>query len=259
MSVRDFEAMFTNLNIEFVDLKSKIDVLINKYAEIEKQLEKQKKFRFKCRKCNKKYENLAEYQKHKNDEGSCQANFKCDECDKTFRSENQLTIHQKKHETFECEECGNDYNFEGLLEKHNEAVHGSMKIFCHYYNNEKECPFDDQCIFAHEDSPECKFAKGCERLLCMFQHEEKDEPDEEDDESDDESDDEKDVDKNEENIITINDIEPSLKKVEEAMDKVNILLQKQTFALKCDTCDFEARNVNGLTMHKKAKHTDNSK
>ena len=81
-----------------------------------------------------------------------------------------------------------------------------------------------------------------------------DEPDEEDDE--------RDVDRNdndEENIITINDIEPSLKKVEEAMDKVNILLQKQTFALKCDTCDFEARNVNGLTMHKKAKHTDNSK
>ena len=60
-------------------------------------------------------------------------------------------------------------------------------------------------------------------MLCMFQHEEKDEPDEEDDESDDE----RDVDKNdndEENIITINDIEPSLKTVEEAMDKVNILL-----------------------------------
>ena len=159
--------------------KYKKDVLINKYADIEKQLEKQKKFRFKCRKWNKKYENLAEYQKHKNDESSCQANFKCDQ---TFWSENQLTIHQKKHETFECEECGNDYNFEGLLEKHNEAVHGSMNIFFHYYNNEKECPFDDQCIFAHEDSPECKFAKGCEKML---QHEEKDELDDEENEQSD--------------------------------------------------------------------------
>ena len=74
----------------------------------------------------------------------------------------------------------------------------------------------------------------------------------------DESDDEDDVDKNDDNIITINDIEPCLKKVEEAMDKVNVLLQKQTSILKCDTCDFEARNVNGLTMHKKAKHTDNA-
>ena len=86
----------------------------------------------------------------------------------------------------------------------------------------------------------------------MFQHEVNDEPDDDEDEQ---SDDEDDVEKNdEENIITINDIEPSLKKVEEAMDKVNILLQKQTSLLKCDACDFEAKNTNGL--HKKAKHTE---
>ena len=255
MSVRDFEPIIQHLNTEFVELKSKIDVLIKKYEGIEKQIEKQKKFRFKCRKCGNKFENVTDYQDHKNDQSSCQANFKCDECDKSFRSENQLIIHQKKHEKFECEECGNDYNFEGLLEKHNEAVHGSMKIFCHYFNNEKECPFDDQFIFVHEDSPVCRYGKGCERLLCMFQHEEKDESDEEEEGN---SDDEDDADKNDDNIITINDIEPCLKKVEEAMDKVNVLLQKQTSILKCDACDFEARNVNGLTMHKKAKHTDNA-
>ena len=28
--------------------------------------------------------------------------------------------------------------------------------------------------------------------------------------------------------------------------------------LKCDLCEFEARNSNGLTMHKKSKHTDKS-
>ena len=138
MSVRDFETIFQNLNNEFGDLKSKIDVLIKKYDGLEKQIEKQKKFKFKCRKCGKKFENVTDYQEHKNDESACQANFKCDECDRTFRSENQLTIHQKKHEKFECEECGNEYDFEGLLEKQNEAVHGGMKIFCHYHNNEKE-------------------------------------------------------------------------------------------------------------------------
>ena len=61
-----------------------------------------------------------------------------------------------------------------------------MKMFCHYYNNDKECPYDDQCIFAHEESPDCKFGKGCERIKCMFQHEESDESEDEDEnESDD--------------------------------------------------------------------------
>ena len=91
-----------------------------------------------------------------------------------------------------------------------------MKIFCHYYNNDKECPYDDQCIYAHEEN---------------------------DDDQDDES------------LIKIEDLEPSLKKVEEAMEKVKVMIQKQTSILKCDQCEFEARNSNGLTMHKKAKHT----
>ena len=104
-----------------------------------------------------------------------------------------------------------------------------MTIFCHYYNNDKECPFDEQCIFAHEDSPECKYANGCERMLCMFKHEEKEESDDVEDE---ESDDEDAVHRTDnEGIITINDIEPSLKKVEEAMDKVNILLQKENVTI----------------------------
>ena len=137
-----------------------------------------------------------------------------------------------------------------------------MKIFCHFWNNDKECPYDDQCIFAHEDSPECKFGNGCERIMCMFQHEENDDGDEDknyessdEDDEEDNADDENGVNK----LVNVTDLEPSLKKVEEAMEKVNNLLQKQLSVLKCDLCEFEARNTNGLTMHKKAKHTNNSK
>jgi hypothetical protein len=136
-----------------------------------------------------------------------------------------------------------------------------MKIFCHYINNDKDCPYDDQCIFSHEESPECKFGSECERIMCMFQHEERDVSDDEDDDaSEDESVEENGDDTEDKSeLIKITDLEPSLKKVEEAMTKVNILLQKQSSLLKCDLCEFEARNANGLTMHKKAKHTDNSK
>ena len=254
MSVKDFEPLFSVLNTAFLGLKSKIDTRINKYEDLEKQLKKKTKFTFRCNKCNKKFE-------HRKEDSACETIFKCDECGKTFRNQNQLDLHEKQHEKFECEECEMEYNFESLLEKHNEAVHGSMKIFCHYFNNDKDCPFDDKCIFAHEESPKCKYGKGCERMLCMFQHEESGEVDDEEDGSDD-SEDDNDEDgeiNDEDTLVNIRDLEPSIKNVEEAMEKVNVLLKKHSSALRCELCDFEARNSNGLTMHKKAKHTDKSK
>lgn len=30
---------------------------------------------------------------------------------------------------------------------------------------------EDQCIYAHEESPDSMFGKGCDRIMCMFQHE----------------------------------------------------------------------------------------
>ena len=142
-----------------------------------------------------------------------------------------------KHIRFECEDCECENKNEGLLEKHNSAVHGSVKIFCHYFNNDKECPFDDQCTFSHEESPECKFGGECERILCMFQHDENDDSENEDDNEDDkETNGHDDGDTVEENVITIDDIEPSLKRVEDAMEKVNMLLKKH--ALKCEFCEF---------------------
>ena len=73
------------------------------------------------------------------------------------------------HEKFECDECENEFNYESLLEKHKEAAPENVQLFCHYINNEKDCPFD-HCIFVHEESGRCKFGKNCERNLCMFQH-----------------------------------------------------------------------------------------
>ena len=79
MSVKDIESVFLSLNIEFVDLKSKMDIIIKKCEDLEFELQNQKKCQLKCSNCSKKFDKLIDLQ----------ANFKCEECSKTFRSENQ--------------------------------------------------------------------------------------------------------------------------------------------------------------------------
>ena len=113
-------------------------------------------------------------------------------------------------------------------------------------------------MLAHKDSPECKFGNGCEQIISMFQHEENNDDDEQNSDGDDDESD-NDDENDDKNLVNVTDLEPSIKTYEDAMEKVNTLLQKQFSALKCDLCEFEARNSNCLNMHKKAKHTDNSK
>ena len=52
----------------------------------------------------------------------------------------------------------------------------------------------------------------------------------------------------------VEDLKPMLKKIQEAVEKFDVLLKK--CSLRCDQCDFEAKNQNGLNMHVKSKHTE---
>ena len=60
MSIKDIESSFQSLNTEFIDLKSKIDVIIKKYEDLEYELENQNKCQFKCSKCSKKFEKVTD-------------------------------------------------------------------------------------------------------------------------------------------------------------------------------------------------------
>ena len=143
--------------------------------------------------------------------------------------------------------CDKIFKHEGTLEKHVQAAHEDVTLFCHYFNNEKDCPYEDECIFVHEESNDCKFGKGCERLLCMYKHE--DQIDDDDDESEDDSDSE-----DESTEINVEELKPVLGKLEETFEKLSVSLKKHFGPLKCDMCEFEAKKQNGLTMHKRAKH-----
>ena len=55
-------------------------------------------------------------------------------------------------------------------EKHTRD-HGEDIKFCHYFNNDKPCPYDKiGCKFKHEISPECRYNLKCTFKLCQFTH-----------------------------------------------------------------------------------------
>ena len=56
------------------------------------------------------------------------------------------------------------------LSKHLSS-HGTSLKFCHYYNNDKFCPFEaNGCKFAHFEAPSYKFKRRCGYNLCQFTH-----------------------------------------------------------------------------------------
>ena len=246
MSQKDLEAEFKKLSNEFKELKSLTDKLFKKYEHLEKKYEKCLKVKaspgFKCRICEQECEDIQDLQKHKDEKHNTLTEFKCGECGRCFKSEKKLENHEKIHEKFECDECDKIFKYESLLDRHVDAVHSDPDfiIYCHYYNNDKECPFGDNCLYEHEESEKCKFGKGCERLMCMYRH--NDEDDENDEDDSDSICSEVDIDK----------LKPVLENVKKAVEKCDILMEQ--CSLNCKTCDFEAKDKNGLAMHTKAKH-----
>ena len=184
----------------------------------EKNVKRNKRDNFRCHNCGEKFESVSELKKHKTD--GCQGDFQCDECDKKFQQETLLDKHKVTHKKFECDDCDKNFKNEGTLQKHIQAAHEDITLYCHFFNNDKECPYDDECIFVHEDSVECRFGRGCERNLCMFKHEGRTGEEDESDESEDDSDgDEESID------LDVEDIKPVMEKLEEAFEKLSVDLK----------------------------------
>ena len=46
-----------------------------------------------------------------------------------------------------------------------------MSKYCHYFNNFKECPYEEfGCKIKHEESQDCRFQRSCRNTLCQFRH-----------------------------------------------------------------------------------------
>ena len=195
---KEMEKLFDKIKaIETVDkdnIALKIDKsndtldLENKVRELEKRLEvaeskisfyensettKRKENLVKCHLCESTFNDKGSLKKHHI--AKHPKNLKCEHCEETFQLNWRLESHMKIHKqakTFECDKCEKVFVLKWRLEKH-QKIHDQTKTkHCHYFNNEKVCPYDDiGCMFRHETSSWCRFEK-CSNKLCQFRHRE---------------------------------------------------------------------------------------
>ena len=144
---------------------------------------------------------------------------------------------------------------EDIRDKHVKIAHEGLKIYCCFFNNDTECPHEDQCVFLHEDSPICRYGNSCERDNCMFKHKISVDVDDDGNDVDVDDDDEEEC-ENEETDELVNDhtnetfVNPSqVGKVDAAID------EDEVSTYKCDLCDdYEAPTQNQIQNHRYNAH-----
>ena len=162
-----------SLNEEF---KKEVNILNDKIILLEKRAEVSEE---KVRMLEKKLDDTKELaDKEQRPSASCHFIVGCKICKETFAKNSDLEIHIKNtHENtdvYDCDICEKSFSLKWRLKKHREGHTSECKKFCHYFNNEKVCPFEEiGCKFLHQDSEICRYGARCQNDLCQFKHIEK--------------------------------------------------------------------------------------
>lgn len=163
-------------------LKEKVDELEKTVEEFKRKhvadfgnKERESSEKFKCRKCNIAEDTAKKLKNHVQEKHPTKVD--CDVCKNSFTKNSDLESHMKRvHQEagkFECDLCDKKFILKWRLKKHIINHSATNLKGCHYYNNQKTCPFEELgCMFAHTMSGMCKFMNNCKNKLCSFQHEE---------------------------------------------------------------------------------------
>ena len=116
-----------DLDSLFMDLQVKFNILSDKHEALEKKYNEEM-----SKKCKE---------------------YKCNECEKVSTEDWKLKAHCKIHvERYSCEVCERTFKCEDIMSKHHKIAHKNLKFYCHYFNNSKNCPFKEECVFLHKVS-----------------------------------------------------------------------------------------------------------
>ena len=99
----------------------------------------------------------------------------CKLCEKSFNKFVDLEIHIKmfheKHSILKCDQCDKGFVLRWRLKKHMRLHTESNIKHCHYFNNDKDCPYEEiGCKFLHYVSKNCVYDSKCTRRLCPYRH-----------------------------------------------------------------------------------------
>ena len=252
---KEFQTENTELKKNLSNVKLNFEKLSEEHKTLQAELILEREKRTpKCNNCEKIPVSRIVLKKHKIGQDPPKSVFKCDQCEKVFNEEWMMSAHLKTHKKYKCEKCDKTFKYLDIKKKHVLIRHENTKLYCHFYNNQKTCPFDEECIFLHEDSKYCKYDLVCEQKFCMFKHRNNVEP-EKDDENDiieiesdsihdDETVQEEDIDELE------NSVNDTVNKTFVNHSQVNT--SEQMF--KCENCVFRAGRKSDVNNHKRASH-----
>ena len=172
-----------DLQTENSELNQKLNMVTNNLKKLSEEhktlqtelIQEREKSKHVCNKCDTNSEKVRNLKKHITVKKPTIGLLKCEQSEKVFVEEWKLNAHKKKHEKYPCEKCERTFNYLDTKNKHVLISHENAKLYCHYFNNEKTCPYLDRCIFLHEDAKFCRYDAMCERDLCMFKHRRKEE------------------------------------------------------------------------------------
>ena len=126
----------------------------------------------KCKECDIAFTDKAGLKRHMH--ATHPKIYKCKDCDKAFDECWKFEMHVKDHdseEEFKCDICNKSFFLEWRFRQHLRGHHDSGRKFCHYFNNDKLCPFQlIGCKFKHENSQLCVYGKRCQTYLCQHKH-----------------------------------------------------------------------------------------
>ena len=120
---------------------------------------------FKCIVCDENFNTSADLKKHRKSHKTAVWSFQFDECETVFNEEWKLNAHSKQHVNYMCDLCDKAFKNEEAKKNHNKIVDENQKLYCHYYNNGKDCPPDRERVFLHIVPEVCMYV-FCERHFC---------------------------------------------------------------------------------------------